>query len=331
MRKIVVITGAGAGVGRAVATEFARNGCDVALLSRDPDRLERAAAELRHFGVRALPISTDVADAKAVDAAAERIERELGPIDVWVNVAMATVFAPVHKLTPEEFQRGTAVTYLGQVHGTMAALRYMRPRNRGSIVSVGSALAYRSVPLQSVYCGAKFAIRGFLDALRSELYHDRIKITLTEVDLPAINTPQFDWARNKTGHKAQPVPPIYQPEVAARAIYFGAFNPRRQIWVGFPSVKAIIANRIAPGLLDRYLAKAGYTGQLSDQRSDPDAPGNLFEPVPGAYGAHGRFDDQARTGSWEMVASRHHKAVWAVVLVGGAIIGAHLLAKWLKI
>jgi short-subunit dehydrogenase len=330
MRKIVVITGAGAGVGRAVATEFARNGCDVALLSRDPDRLEHAAAELRDFGVRALPIPTDVADAKAVDAAAERIERELGPIDVWVNVAMATVFAPVHKLTPEEFQRGTAVTYLGQVHGTMAALRYMRPRNCGSIVSVGSALAYRSVPLQSVYCGAKFAIRGFLDALRSELYHDKIKITLTEVDLPAINTPQFDWARNKTGHKAQPVPPIYQPEVAARAIYFGAFNPRRQIWVGFPSVKAIIANRIAPGLLDRYLAKAGYTGQLSDQPSDPDAPGNLFEPVTGAYGAHGRFDDQARTGSWEMVASRHHKAVWAVVLVGGAI-GAHLLAKWLKI
>jgi short-subunit dehydrogenase len=330
MRKIVVITGAGAGVGRAVATEFARNGCDVALLSRDPERLERAAAELRHFSVRALPIPTDVADAKAVDAAAERIERELGPIDVWVNVAMATVFAPVHKLTPEEFQRGTAVTYLGQVHGTMAALRYMRPRNRGSIVSVGSALAYRSVPLQSVYCGAKFAIRGFLDALRSELLHDEIKITLTEVDLPAINTPQFDWARNKTGHKAQPVPPIYQPEVAARAIYFGAFHPRRQIWVGFPAVKAIIANRIAPGLLDRYLAKVGYTGQLSDQPSDPDAPGNLFEPVSGAYGAHGRFDDQARTGSWEMVASRHHKAVWAAVLVGGAI-GAHLLAKWLRI
>jgi short-subunit dehydrogenase len=329
MRKIAVITGAGAGVGRAVATEFARNGCDVALLSRDSDRLERAADELRHFGVRALPISTDVADAKAVDAAADRIERELGPIDVWVNVAMATVFAPVHKLTPEEFQRGTAVTYLGQVHGTMAALRYMRPRNRGSIVSVGSALAYRSVPLQSVYCGAKFAIRGFLDALRSELYHDRIKITLTEVDLPAINTPQFDWARNKTGHKAQPVPPIYQPEVAARAIYFGAFNPRRQIWVGFPSVKAIIANRIAPGLLDRYLAKAGYTGQLSDQPSDPDAPGNLFEPVTGAYGAHGRFDDQARNGSWEMVLSRHHKVVWAVALLGGAI-GAHLLTKWLN-
>jgi short-subunit dehydrogenase len=330
MRKTVVITGAGAGVGRATATEFARNGCNVALLSRDPDRLEHAAAELRHFGVRALPIPTDVADAKAVDAAAERIERELGPIDVWANVAMATVFAPVHKLTPEEFQRGTAVTYLGQVHGTMAALRYMRPRDRGSIVCIGSALLYRSVPLQSVYCGAKFAIRGFLGALRSELYHDKINITLTEVDLPAVNTPQFDWARNKTGHKAQPVPPIYQPEVAARAIYFGAFNPRRQIWVGFPTVKAILANRIAPGLLDRYLAKFGYTGQLSDQPSDPNAPGNLFEPVIGAYGAHGRFDDQARTGSWEMVASRHHMAAWAAAFVGVAI-GAHLLAKWLKI
>src|SRR5487761_324287 len=330
MRKIVVITGAGAGVGRAAATQFARGGCDVALLSRDPDRLEHAAEELRHFGVRALPIPTDVADAEAVEAAADRVEREFGPIDVWVNVAMATVFAPVHKLTAAEFQRGTAVTYLGQVYGVMAALKHMRPRNRGSIVCVGSALAYRSVPLQSVYCGAKFAIRGFLDSLRSELCHDKIKVTLTEVDLPAVNTPQFDWARNKTGHKAQPVPPIYQPEVPARAIYFGAFNPRRQIWVGFPAVKAIIANRIAPGLLDRYLAKSGYTGQLSDQPSDPDAPGNLFEPVTGAYGAHGRFDDRARTASWEMVASRHHKAVWAGVFVGVAI-GGHLLAKWLKI
>jgi len=330
MGKIVVITGAGAGVGRATATEFARNGCDVALLSRNPDRLETAAVELRKFGVRVLPIPTDVADAKAVDAAADQVEAELGPIDVWVNVAMATVFAPVHKLTAEEFQRGTAVTYLGQVHGTMAALRFMRPRNRGSIVCVGSALAYRSVPLQSVYCGAKFAIRGFLDALRSELFHDKIDVTLTEVDLPAVNTPQFDWARNKMGRKAMPVPPIYQPEVPARAIYFGAFNPRRQIWVGFPTVKAILANRIAPGLIDRYLAKSGYTGQLTDQPSDPDAPGNLFEPVPGPFGAHGRFDGQARTGSWEVFTSYHRNAMWAAVFVGLAA-GAHLLAKRLKI
>jgi short-subunit dehydrogenase len=330
MGKVVVITGAGAGIGRAAATEFARGGCDVALLSRDPDRLEHAAAELRRFGVRALPIPTDVADAQAVDAAAERVELELGPIDVWVNVAMATVFAPVHKLTAEEFQRGTAVTYLGQVHGTMAALRYMRPRNRGSIVSVGSALAYRSVPLQSIYCGAKFAVRGFLDALRSELYHDKVNVTITAVDLPAVNTPQFDWARNKMGRKAMPVPPIYQPEVPARAIYFAAFHPRRQIWVGFPTVKAILANRIAPGLIDRYLANSGYTGQLTALPSDPDAPGNLFEPVRGAYGAHGRFDAQARTGSWEMFTSRHRNAFWATVAVG-AVLGAHLLAKRLRV
>jgi short-subunit dehydrogenase len=258
------------------------------------------------------------------------VEAELGPIDVWVNVAMATVFAPVHELTAEELQRGTAVTYLGQIHGTMAALRRMRPRNRGSIVCVGSALAYRSVPLQAVYCGGKFAIRGFLGALRSELYHDKIKVTVTEVDLPAVNTPQFDWARNKTGRKAQPVPPIYQPEVAARAIYFGAFHPRRQIWVGFPTVKAILANQIAPGLLDRYLAKSGYEGQLTDQPSDPNAPGNLFEPVAGDYGAHGRFDDRARSRSWEMVTSRHHDTLRLVAIAGG-LAGAAWLAhrfKW---
>lgn len=331
MPKVAVITGAGAGVGRAAATEFARNGCHVALLSRDSERLERAAAELREFGVRALPIPTDVADAAAVDAAAARVEQELGPIDVWVNVAMATVFAPVHELTAKEFHRATAVTYLGQVHGTMAALRYMRPRKRGSVVCVGSALAYRSVPLQSVYCGAKFAIRGFLDSLRSELYHDRIGITLTEVDLPAVNTPQFDWARNKMGYRARPVAPIYQPEVPARAIYFGAFHPRRQIWVGFPTIKAILANRIAPGLIDRYLANAGYSGQLTDERSEPGAPGNLFEPVRGSYGAHGRFDSQARKGSWEMFTSRHRTAAWATLLTLGVVLGTHLLAKRLKV
>ena len=329
MKKVIVVTGAGAGVGLATATEFARNGCDVALLSRDPERLETAASELRRLGVRALPISTDMANPAAVNAAADRVEAELGPIDVWVNVAMATVFAPVHLLTPEEFARGTAVTYLGQVHGTMAALRHMRPRNRGSIVCVGSALAYRSVPLQSVYCGAKFAIRGFLGALRSELYHDKIKITVTEVDLPAVNTPQFDWARNKMGHKAQPVPPIYQPEVAARAIYFGAFHPRRQIWVGFPTVKAILANRVAPGLIDRYLASSGYSGQLTDMPSDPSAPGNLFEPVKGPYGAHGRFDDRARTSSWEMFTSRHRCAAGAAFAVA-AIAAAGMIVRKLQ-
>ncbi len=317
MAKIVVITGAGAGVGRATMAEFARNGCDVALLSRDPGRLEDAAREARSFGVRALPIPTDVADADAVEAAADRVEAELGPIDIWVNVAMATVFSPVSKLTAAEVQRGTAVTYLGQVHGMMAALRRMTPRNRGSIVNVGSALAYRSVPLQSIYCGAKFAIRGFTDSLRSEIIHDKLNITLSMVDLPAVNTPQFDWALNKTGHRARPVPPIFQPEIPARAIYFAAIHPRRQTWIGFPTVAAILANRIAPGLIDRYLASSGYTGQLGDALP-PGAPSNLFHPVPGTYAAHGRFDKLARTRSWEVFTSRHRTAFWAALGLGAA-------------
>ena len=330
MGKVVVITGAGAGVGRATVTEFARNGCDVALLSRDPERLESAALEARRFGVRALPIPTDVADADAVEAAATRVEQELGPIDVWVNVAMATVFAPVSKLTAKEVQRGTDVTYLGQVHGMMAALKRMTPRNRGSIVNVGSALAYRSVPLQSIYCGAKFAIRGFTDALRSEILHDKLDIAISMVDLPAVNTPQFSWALNKMGKKAQPVPPIFQPEVPARAIYFAAFHPRRQTWIGFPTVKAILANRVAPGLIDRYLAKAGYSGQLTNEPVPADAPNNLFHPVPGPYAAHGRFDQRARDRSWEVFTSRHRNAFWGAVAVA-AILGLHQLAKRLDI
>lgn len=330
MSKVVVITGAGAGVGRAAVEEFARQGYDVALLARDKDRLEQAAADIRRYGVRALPIPTDVADAEAVDQAARQVEENLGPIDVWVNVAMATVFAPVAKLTAAEFQRGTNVTYLGQVHGTMAALRCMTPRNRGTIVNVGSALGYRSVPLQSIYCGAKFAIRGFTDALRSEIIHDKLDITLTMVDLPAVNTPQFDWALNKMGKRAKPVAPIYQPEVPARAIFFAATHKRRQIWVGFPTVKAILANRIAPGLIDRYLAKAGYSGQLSDQPTGPDAPANLFHPVPGDYGAHGRFDSRSKTGSWEMFTDRHRTAFWAAAAI--AVLGcAHLVAKKLDV
>ncbi|MGI4795738.1 MAG: SDR family oxidoreductase [Janthinobacterium lividum] len=326
MSKIVVITGAGAGVGRATVEEFARNGYDVALLARDPDRLEAAAAEIRRYGVRALPIPTDVANDEAVEAAAHRVEQELGPIDVWVNVAMATVFAPVSKLTAKEFQRGTAVTYLGQVHGTMAALSRMTPRNRGTIVNVGSALGYRSVPLQSIYCGSKFAIRGFTDALRSEIIHDKLDIHLTMVDLPAVNTPQFDWAMNKMGRRAKPVAPIYQPEVPARAIFFAATHRRREVWVGYPTVQAILANRIAPGLIDKYLAKAGYSGQLTDEPLGPNAPANLYEPVPGAYSAHGRFDGRSRSGSWEMFTDRHRNAFWAVAGLG-LLTCAHLLAK----
>jgi short-subunit dehydrogenase len=320
MAKIVVITGAGAGVGRATVREFARNGCDVALLSRDPERLEAAADEARAFGVRALPIPTDVADADAVEAAATRVEQELGPIDVWVNVAMATVFAPVSKLTAAEIKRGTEVTYLGQVHGMMSALKHMTPRRRGAIVNVGSALAYRSVPLQSIYCGAKFAIRGFTDSLRSEIIHDGLDISISMVDLPAVNTPQFTWALNKMGRRAQPVPPIFQPEIPARAIYFAAFHPRRQTWIGFPTVKAILANRIAPGMIDRYLAKSGYTGQLTDEPVPADAPNNLFKPVPGSYAAHGRFDARARDHSWEVFTSRHRDAMWAGIGLAAAFI-----------
>ena len=327
---IVVVTGAGAGVGRATAEEFARQGYDVALLARDQDRLDRAAADLRGYGVRALAISTDVADADAVEAAAARIESELGPIDVWVNVAMATVFAPVSKLTAQEFERGTRVTYLGQVHGTMSALKRMRERNRGTIVNVGSALGYRSVPLQSIYCGAKFAIRGFTDALRSEIMHDKLAVHITMVDLPAVNTPQFDWAMNKMGRKAKPVAPIYQPEVPARAIFFAATHRRRQVWVGYPTVQAILANRIAPGLIDRYLAKAGYDGQLTDEPLGADAPANLYESVPGNYAAHGRFDDRSRSGSWEMFTDRHRTAFWAAAGLSFVAI-VHQIAKRLDV
>ena len=331
MAKIVVVTGAGAGVGRATVEAFAQAGYDLALLSRDPGRLEKAAAELRRYGVRALPIPTDVADADAVEAAAERIEQELGPIEVWVNVAMATVFAPVSKLTAAEVERGTKVTYLGQVHGMMAALKRMRTRNRGSIINVGSALAYRSVPLQSIYCGAKAAIRGFTDSLRSEIIHDKLAIHLTTVDLPAVNTPQFDWAMNKMGYKAKPVAPIFEPEVPARAILFAATHKRREIWVGFPTVKAILANSIAPGLIDRYLAKAGYSGQLTKERLAADAPDNLFEPVPGNYGAHGRFDAQSRRGSWAMFTDRHRDGVYLGVATLLGVYGLHLLAKKYKV
>jgi short-subunit dehydrogenase len=329
MSKVVVITGAGAGVGRATVEEFARQGFDVALLSRNAARLEQASDDARRFGVRALPIPTDVADAGAVDAAAERTEAELGPIDIWVNVAMATVFAPVSKLTAEEVERGTKVTYLGQVHGMMAALKRMRGRNRGTIVNVGSALAYRSVPLQSIYCGAKAAIRGFTDSLRSEIIHDRLNVHLTMVDLPAINTPQFDWALNKMGRKAKPVAPIFEPEVAARAIFFAATHRRREVWVGWPTVKAILANRIVPGLIDRYLAKAGYSGQLTDQPTAPNAPSNLFASVDGDYAAHGRFDDQSRDHSWEMFTDRHKAVIFGIAGIGLVLV-VHRAAKRLK-
>jgi len=328
---IAVVTGASAGIGRATAREFAAHGWDVAVLARDRARLETAAAEIRNRGVRALPIVTDVADFAAVEAAAIRVEQELGPIDVWVNNAMATVFAPFSRITAAEFRRGTEVTYLGQVHGTMAALAQMRPRNRGTIVNVGSALAYRAIPLQSVYCGAKYAVRGFTDALRAELLHERCAVKLVMVHLPAVNTPQFDWALNKTGRRPQPMPPIYQPELPARAIFFAAtHSQRREIWVGMSTVMTIVANKLAPGLLDRYLARNGYSGQLTDEALPEHAPANLFETAPGDYAAHGRFDDAARERSWEMLASRH-RGVMLAGLTGLAALAGFLACRRRKL
>ena len=295
--KTIAITGASAGVGRATVRRFAREGACIGLMARGQARLDAAAAEVEERGGQALALPLDVADADAVDDAAERIEARFGPIDVWVNNAMATVFAPVRDTTPEELRRSTEVTYLGSVWGTMAALRRMLPRDRGAIVQVGSALAYRSIPLQAAYCGSKHAIRGFLESLRTELLHDGSKVRVTMVELPAHNTPQFRWSRAKMPRAPQPVPPIFQPEVAAEAIFYAAQSSRRELVVGWPAFKAIYGEKIAPGLLDRYLARNGYDAQQTDERLDGEREGNLFEPVEGDFAAHGQFDDQAKPRS----------------------------------
>ncbi len=306
---IAVITGAGAGVGRAVADMYASKGYDVALIARSRERLEVAAEAARGHGVRALVLPTDMADADAVEQAADTVERELGPIDLWVNDAMATIFAPVHEIKPEEFRRATEVTYLGTVYGTMAALKRMRVRDAGTIINIGSALAYRAIPLQSAYCGAKYAIRGFTDSLRCELLHEGSAIYLTMVHLPAVNTPQFDWARNRMGRQPQPVPPAFQPEVIARAVWFATTHRRREVWVGWPTVKAILANKIAPGLIDHYLGLKGYQAQLTDTQVPKEFEGNLFQPGEGHATAHGRFDQIAKSHSWEMWTDRHGQAI----------------------
>jgi NAD(P)-dependent dehydrogenase (short-subunit alcohol dehydrogenase family) len=245
--------------------------------------------------VNALSIEVDVADHNLLDAAAQRVENELGPVDVWVNNAMVTIFAPVHKIEPEEFHRVTAVTYLGQVHGTMAALKRMRRRNRGTIVQVGSALSYRAIPLQSAYCGAKFAVRGFTDSLRTELAHERSQIRLTMVQLPAVNTPQFDWARSRMPKKLKPLPPIFQPEAIARDIVRAAREAPRELWIGRSSLKAIVGTMLLPRLGDRLVASEGYGGQMTDEPQDGSRYDNLFAPPPGDPGTHGRFDDRAES------------------------------------
>jgi short-subunit dehydrogenase len=308
----VVVTGASAGVGRAAARAFALRGARVGLLARASDGLDAAHAEVGN----GIAIPTDVGDADAVERAAEQVEAELGPIDVWVNNAMATVFSRFADLTADEFRRATEVTYLGTVHGTMAALRRMVPRDRGTIVQVGSALAYRSIPLQAAYCGAKSAIRGFTDSVRCELLHDGSRVHVTMVQLPALNTPQFDVARTHMPRHPRPVPPIYQPELAAEAIVWAASQRRREVYVGGSTVLAVLGNKVAAGIGDRYLATKGYEAQQTDDPVDPNRADNLFDAVPDDHGAHGAFDTDAKTRSLQLWLTRHR--VWLAVGALGA-------------
>jgi NAD(P)-dependent dehydrogenase (short-subunit alcohol dehydrogenase family) len=307
------VTGGSAGVGRATTRAFARKGYHVAVLARGRDRLDATRSEVEGAGVRCLALAVDVADAPAVDEAAGRVEEELGPIDAWVNNAMTSVFSPVAELEAEEVRRVAEVNYLGSVNGILAALRRMRPRDRGTIVQVGSALSYRAIPLQASYCASKFAIRGFVDSLRCELIHDKSGVQVTTVHLPALNTPQFGWVRSRLPFHPQPVPPIYQPEVAARAIVRAASHPRREYWIGAPTPATILGNAIAPGLLDRYLARTNFEAQQTDQPVDPDRPDNLVAPAPGEQAAHGIFDAKAKDRSVQAQLSMHRR-----VAVGAA-------------
>lgn len=316
--EVVVVTGASGGVGRAVAHAFARRGACVGLLARGERGLEDACREVEQLGGRGLVLPTDVSDPARVEAAAEAVEREFGPIDIWVNDAMATVFAPFLEVTPEEFKRATEVTYLGAVYGTMAALKRMVPRDRGTVVQVGSALAYRAIPLQSAYCGAKFAMRGFTDSVRTELMHDHSKVWITMVQLPAVNTPQFNWCRTRLPDHPKPVPPIFQPEVPAEAVYWAAHHRRRELDVGGSAVKAIFGNKLSPRFADWYLARTGYASQQVPRLPVNGRPDNLFEPVPEEAATHGMFDDEARDSSYELWLSTHRRALAALSAAGGA-------------
>lgn len=326
-RKTVVITGSSAGVGRATVRKFASGGYNVGLIARGRGGLEAAAEEVKRLGRQAVVVPCDVSDAKAVEQAAENVEESLGPIDVWVNDAMVSVFSPVKEMEAKEFERVTQVAYLGYVYGTLAALRRMLPRNRGSIVQVGSALSYRSIPLQSAYCAAKHAIVGFTDSLRSELLHDESNVHVTVVHLPAVNTPQFGWVKSRLPNRGQPVPPIFQPEVAADAVYWSAHHRRRELWVGGSTVKAILAQKFIPGLADWYLARTGYAAQQTDQPRDETRRHNLWEALddgPGNdHGARGSFDSLASNTSPELQLAKYRSWIMAGIGVG---LGAALLA-----
>ena len=320
LNKLVVVTGASAGIGRAIALAFAKEGAHIGLISRNGQRLHEAKKEIEQYGVKVATMPLDVADAKAVETAAEQLEKELGAIDIWVNNAMVSVFSPVMQMKTEEYKRVTEVTYLGTVYGTLSALKRMIPRNSGTIIQVGSALAYRGIPLQSAYCAAKHAVQGFHDSLLSELLHDKSNVKLTMVQLSAHNTPQFDWVRSRLPDRAQPVPPIYQPEVAARAVLWAALHNRREWVVGFPAWKAIYGNNLFPSYADRFLAKHGYDSQETNEPKDPTQPDNLFETVDGNFGAHGRFDKTAIAKDKFFEITKHVPFNYLVLITIGLLI-----------
>src|SRR3954452_17508038 len=324
--EVVVVTGSTSGIGRAIARRFARDGARIALLARGRDGLEGARRDIEQAGGSALLLPTDLADWDAVESAATAVEEAFGPIDIWVNNAMTTVFAPFKDVEPDEFRRATEVTYLGTVWGANAALNRMLPRDRGTIVILGSALAYRGIPLQSAYCGAKHGVKGFFESLRTELRHDKSNVHLSMVQLPGVNTPQFEHGRSKMPKVPQPMPPYYEPEVAADAVHWSAHNKRRELYVGFPTVKTIVGNKVAPWLVERVLAKQGFKGQQSDKPADPNRPDNLFSPPPGDQGAHGPYDQKARKSSIQTTLAENRPALAAaagavLMLTGSLFVG----------
>lgn len=323
-REVVVVTGASAGLGRAIARRFARDGAAIGLLARGRDGLEGARRDVERLGGKGLVLPTDVSQADAVERAAAAVEAELGPIDIWVNNAMVSVFSPVKEMLPEEYERVTRVTYLGTVHGTLAALRRMSTRDRGVIIQVSSALAYRSIPLQSAYCGAKHAILGFTASLRTELLHERSNVRVTLVHMPALNTPQFSWVKSRLPRRPQPVPPIFEPEVGADAVAWAARHDcGRELSVGWPSIEAVYGNKLAPDFADRHLAATGYSSQQTGEPADPNRPNNLWEPMPGDHGARGRFAGRSREFSLELWL-RTHRELMALLGMGftGIALGA---------